>query len=330
MDQFYDEAIFSDPIFDDGDRKSWPPCFAEYVKERKTSGKVLQTATFKKDNPGLDRLPADMQPLYLWGKSIKAVADTAKTTINNRLNKVFVPPAKLKSGETPSAVMDAIRKSMHQGEALQKATVYWNGFFQRKKKVGAHLELNKQEFVVAKQQEILASLNSNWFPDFWLSFAVQSLPSGDKCLPCFKTADAASLTQGYVSLVDVNRGILARGTRRRIENGAIADVENVARASTPNPGSGSSAEKKTFVLQVQMPAAKKARIVSNEDKITEWSAKLEQLSKTIDCLEKRVGNEATISKLESQMQELAVLISNATDKMISEASQIGNAFETPT
>ena len=87
LDQFYEEAIFSDPIFDDGDRKSWPPCFAEYVKERKTSGKVLQTATFKKDNPGLDRLPADMQPLYLWGKSIKAVADTAKTTINNRLNR---------------------------------------------------------------------------------------------------------------------------------------------------------------------------------------------------------------------------------------------------
>jgi hypothetical protein len=155
LDQFYNDAIFNDPIFEDGDRKSWPACFTEYVQERKTAGKVLKTATFKKNNPGLDRLPVDMQPLYLWGKSIKAVADTAKTTINNRLNKIFVPPTKLKSGETPSAVMDAIRKSMHRGEALHKANTYWNGLFQRKKKLGTHLDLNKQEIIVTKQQEIV-------------------------------------------------------------------------------------------------------------------------------------------------------------------------------
>ena len=148
-------------------------------------------------------------------------------------------------------------------------------------------------------------------------------------MPCFKTADAASLTQAYVSIMDTNRGILNRATRRRMDHSPISEIECLARASTPVSAS-SSAEKKTFVLQVQMPASKKARPVSNEEKITEWSLKLDQLAKAVECLQKFPGNEGTVARLEAQMQELGVLLSNATESMISEASQAApDDFGTP-
>lgn len=77
---------------------SWPESFNAYVKERKTAGKVLKTG----------RLATEMQPLYLWGKYMKAVAVAGRSTINYRLSSFLFPFQSLKAFEAFPTLMDAI------------------------------------------------------------------------------------------------------------------------------------------------------------------------------------------------------------------------------
>ena len=116
------------------------------------------------------------------GSQILDTARAAKREITNRLNPKWISPADLKSGETPTAVMSALRRSLWEPECYMKAKLNVKSAIYRKAEYTVAPDFVEAVHVERITNEKVLAMTFDWYPDYWLSFVLLSVPAGNMCL----------------------------------------------------------------------------------------------------------------------------------------------------
>jgi hypothetical protein len=103
------------------------------------------------------------------------------------MNPHFIPKHKLKSGETPTAMLAAIRRVLWEPECEKSARANINAAIYRKASYTQNSRFNKEVAIASSTAKRVADMTDEWFPDYWLTFVLLSLPGEDHCLACFQT-----------------------------------------------------------------------------------------------------------------------------------------------
>jgi hypothetical protein len=105
----------------------------------------------------------------------------------------WIPKEKLRSGETPSSAFDALRRYLWKPTCKELAI---NSVRDRiRKKCSETLEdsYDKDVAIIFSTSTRITAMEKNaesgfnWFPDYWLTFQLASLPATNKCFTCFET-----------------------------------------------------------------------------------------------------------------------------------------------
>ena len=115
LDSFFIEKMLYYPIFGNGDTNEWPTELGKFVLERR---KRTPKKRFLEKNQLTDLTRLEQQ-IHFFGAVVFANGAEAKEGTTNFLYPHFIREEKLKSGETPTALLQAIRKSQHDNEALR-------------------------------------------------------------------------------------------------------------------------------------------------------------------------------------------------------------------
>lgn len=97
----------------------WPAEFLNFVLNKRSRE---PTKNFLDKNVGVRNLEDDdRKKVMFFGAHILKTANEVKAKVTGLLNPLYIPTEDLKSGETPTAMLAAIRKAAYSPEALHKA-----------------------------------------------------------------------------------------------------------------------------------------------------------------------------------------------------------------
>lgn len=177
---------------------------------------------------------------HFFGADVYNTAYDVKQRVTNTMNPLYVAPEDLRSGETPSAMLQAIRKAVYTPDALSRAKRSVSAKVVRLKKAGKLPSDFIEDIEIKKRfDEIIATFDPDeWFPNYWLSFVLLSLPAGDRCIDSFQTVNAARIQQEFISTAaaerERTRPSMGRSERRLGDRLAVAArYENQLRAESP-------------------------------------------------------------------------------------------------
>ena len=179
--------------------------------------------------------------MHYFGSDIYRTANEVKLKVTNVINPLYIPPEDLKSGETPTAMLLALRKAIYSPEALAKAKRSVQAKHSRMNAANTvPPDWNEEEEVKKKFLEYLEGYErEEWFPSYWLSFVLLSLPAGDRCLGSFQTGSASKVQSDYISAQQAERQRTRVGqgrSERRLADkiAAGASLEKGIRAASPS------------------------------------------------------------------------------------------------
>lgn len=217
MDSFYVKQIFYSPIFGESKDvvRTWPAEFLSFINDKRIA---MPSKNWLSKNVKVKNLPdTALQKKHYFGYQLWTIADKVKREITNKLNKLFIPKSKLKSGETPSALMDAIRFMMRNVFAIETARTRVkskltklkfiarsnSGLTEEEKQIEVDkvvTEFNMEDEIKQKTEIIYQGLTHNWFPDCWISYFALSVPAYERCIPSFQTNAKEVLIYIHVSV----------------------------------------------------------------------------------------------------------------------------------
>lgn len=184
---------------------AWPACFATYCKDlykpTTKEGKASVGMTWAKKEARLRDLNDEDKMKAFVGKKVHETYTEAKGQISMHLAKQWIPPHEIHSGFTIEYVFKEIRRTLWRMEAYKRAKNNLKQAMSRKKAGKAEEEPEEEaeeESVKSKKKsgmstvseaEIEARAESNlnnfdfsWYPDYWLTFVLYSVPAGPHCL----------------------------------------------------------------------------------------------------------------------------------------------------
>lgn len=172
---FYDNFLSqSNVVFGPAEQKTWPQSFRDMVEQ-----KLLKVpgSDWLKKNRKASSLNETMRKNYFFGSQILSKYRLIKAEITNRLNPHFIPTNKLKSGETPTAMLRAVRRMLWEPACLKTATANVQAAIYRKSVSTLKEGFNKRTAVDEMARSKMKEMTGEWFPDCWLAFILLSLPS---------------------------------------------------------------------------------------------------------------------------------------------------------
>jgi hypothetical protein len=217
IDSYLEENLFRyvSDVFPRGpDQKiEWPSAYTTYIQNRYQLTKL--TGTQKNRTRSLYKLTEEEGMKLNFSYAIKNAAGQAKTEINNRLSRLWRHP--LESGENTSGLLDVIRETTRRRDAFLRARTHVNN--QRVPESKRH----GPEYAASierKQSALLSEMRSDYFPNYWLTFALYGPPApSDNQLVIFMTKSVDELQKKFVSATDgkyLSRN--ARGVQKKKGN----------------------------------------------------------------------------------------------------------------
>ena len=172
-------AVLRDFAIDE-DLPTWPSCLIHCWNTIKQKGRS-NLETWKQQNncclngDEKENMINDLQVRVYIGFMIHEVAKQTKTFCNNHVNKQW--PETLKSGECPSALLQAIRNNYYMTvEAKEKATNVAKQWKTARKK--QKLETTDKQFSEKLNETWKAyKFSLNYFPDEWLTWVLYGPPA---------------------------------------------------------------------------------------------------------------------------------------------------------
>lgn len=216
LDSYLQENLF-DNVTDIFQRNAegeleWPPFYVNFVQQTYASRK-LTGVQINRSRP-LSKLSEAEGMRYNFSIAIKTAAAEAKTEINNRLSRLWRDP--LDSGETPSGLFDVIRETARRRDAYIRAKQSVNANV-KKWPVKSRHGKEYEEAIVSKTDKFLSEMSSDYFPSYWLTFALYASPAPNNIqLAIFKVANITDLQKKIVAAEDGTRlGRHSRATLKR-------------------------------------------------------------------------------------------------------------------
>mgnify|MGYP003386136285 CR=1 FL=1 len=197
---------------DEEGKLEWPPFYTSYVRDNYESKKL--TGYQRNRAAAVKKMSEAEGQKYNFALSVHKAAGEAKTEINNRLNRLWRDP--LDSGETPSGLFDVIRETSRERDAFLRAKAAVHHRLAEKYRQGPEYE----EAVKKKTDKFLDDMKTNYFPSYWLTFAVFARPAPtNHQLVIFKTTNIKDLQSRVVH--DVASGKQHGKTSRQVARAAL-------------------------------------------------------------------------------------------------------------
>ena len=208
---------------DDEHPVQWPDLFLSYVDECMST---KLTGTMKNRNRALKQLTEKEGSAHLFSQKIKTVAVAARREINNRLSCMWRSNGQLASGETSSALFDAIRHTCRERDAVLKA----KAVLQRDRSYATPTlrVKNAEDYgkaVTQKVEDILQRCKTDSFtPSYWLTFCLLGPPAdSEHQLAILRLTDIAALQQKVIRIDDEHS--LNRYSRKTLKAAAQRSSE---------------------------------------------------------------------------------------------------------
>jgi hypothetical protein len=118
----------------------------------------------------------------------------------------------LDSGETPSGLLDIIRETCRRRDAFIRARTSVNKKFTKQRREEDDYKAQVDE----KMEKILNETSADYFPDYWLTFALFGPPAPtSKQMQIFKTQNIADMQKKIVNADDKRLNRYARSTLQK-------------------------------------------------------------------------------------------------------------------
>lgn len=98
----------------------------------------------------------------------------------------WIPADKLRSGETTSSAFDSLRSYVRKPHCKDGAKNNVN--YKLRKNINIPADYDKDGEIIIETSKRMSKLPNNWFPNYWLTFYLASLPAGSKCQKAFGTS----------------------------------------------------------------------------------------------------------------------------------------------
>jgi len=147
----------------------------------------------------------------------------------------------LKSGETPSAMLAALRRLLWEPECLKSAKANIQAAMYRKASYTTKDGFDKQKTIETQMSEKMEKMTMEYYPDCWLSFILLSLPADAKCIAAFYTKSGKdTLQEHYNSTFDSKEQLSRRQKKAVNASSSVVDVTGNKRSDSPleTPESG--------------------------------------------------------------------------------------------
>jgi hypothetical protein len=315
VDSIWADELFSDEIFHNKVtlKKEWPSFFYDFIKQKRDRA---ISVTFMKRNPKVSLLSLLEQRKCYFGSHIMDTALAVKGVICDQLNPLWIPPEQLRAGETPGAVLDAIRNAIKEPSAYERAKAASRAKLARERNKGIPVDKTVVDAWVALKHRLFFEQMKNddlWFPHYWICFTALSLPAGQRALPIFLKTEVIALDgeTGAFENIKKAKKVGARAARKASARSVEGDVvaissygsSNIIDASIIDVSSGQASEakprgrKRRQEAGVGNSAAQKRR--------RGLKAQLEALQaalKAVTSEEMGVGNEEIVAELRNQIR----------------------------
>jgi hypothetical protein len=145
--------------------------------------------------------------------------------LNNHVNSLYVPPHKLKSGETPAALLNAIRLILCSKDIILRSK---NSVMAAAKKVikSERAPILKEQLQIMLTQKMAAFAAivdaQDFIPDCWITFyaiGMASDPEANRCNPCINTSSATTAQEYSAARTEPGVAALGRAGRRAKQSG---------------------------------------------------------------------------------------------------------------
>ena len=208
MDSYLHEHLFSkcQGMFYSTDEENpiqWPTMFLEYVNDcmaQPISG------VMKNRNRLLRQYTVEEGHNYVFSQKIRTAATTGRREINNRLSRLWRSNSQLASGETSSALFDAIRHTCRERDAVLKAKAV---LARLSSYASIALRAKHSDIygpaLTEKVSDILAKMaqKDNFTPNYWLSFCLLGPPADSRYqLSILKMTGIDTLQEKVISIDD--------------------------------------------------------------------------------------------------------------------------------
>ena len=172
-------AVLREFALDNDDKPTWPECFIQHWESVKAKARANLDSWKAQSNCALDQhekedMLYDLQVRVYIGFMINDVALKTKAFCNNHVNKHW--PTTLKSGECPSALLQAIRHYYHDDvvakEKASNVVKTWKSTRTKNK-----LETTDKQ-IADKNAEALKTykFTTDWYPEQWLTWVLYGPP----------------------------------------------------------------------------------------------------------------------------------------------------------
>ena len=220
------EDLFPDEIFQNKStsKKEWPSFFLDYIKQKRERA---ISATFIKRNPKISSFSLHEQQKCYFGSHIMDTALVVKEIICNQLNPLWIPTEELRSGETPGAVLDAIRNVIKEPSAYERAKAASRAKLARERNKGIPVDKSIVDaWVETKHRLFFEQMKNNdlWFPHYWICFAALSLPAGQKALSIFQNTNGVVADGEAAGKVKKEKKVVTNAARKAAARSGKATV----------------------------------------------------------------------------------------------------------
>ena len=204
--------------------RDWPDYFKEYVEKNVVKGGTTEERCKKIGSA-------------LWSKF-----KTLKNIINNKLNKRYVAPEELKSGQNTSAMFDAAREAHWTEDILDEKLKQSD---RNKKRYQSVLVDNDEQDTKKRRyrKESEATYDDNWFPQYWLAWAMFGLPGE---LETLTSLSSGGRLRSKDPLVRVAKRKEERRIQRELDK-IRGGGRNINKSTTSN--TGSTPKKYEFIVK---------------------------------------------------------------------------------
>jgi hypothetical protein len=163
----------------------WPTEFVEYVNAKKAVAPSETWIAKHKKNSN------DNTMKQFFGEHIAKVYEKAKKNINNILNPRWIPPEKLRSGESTTSAFNALRKYAIKPTCVVAATKYIQDKIRKNHSDTKEPDFDRGTAIILDASRRQTEISTDWFPEYWLAFTIASLPAEHKALPSLITKNIA-------------------------------------------------------------------------------------------------------------------------------------------
>ncbi len=176
-----------------------------------------------------------------FGEHIAKVYEKAKKNINNILNPRWIPPEKLRSGESSTSAFNALRNYALKLTCVIAATKDIQDKIRKNHPDTKEPDFDRGTAIIFDASRRQSEISTEWFPKYWLAFTICSLPAENKALPCFITKNLANyiITNNVSSKKQYGRNarhsMIGATASKRINPGRAEASDTIKRLKQSSP-----------------------------------------------------------------------------------------------